>query len=94
MNMCIAVPLARFLHNVESKAILDIMVIMAIIITHNHNMTYYRVGNNAVSGGSYMMIGGYQGTLTASTSNYPLPQKGNSSETRPRNINVMYCIKL
>lgn len=37
MNMCIAVPLARFLHNVESKAILDIMVIMAII---NFGKTY------------------------------------------------------
>lgn len=62
--------------------------------THNHNMEYYRIGNASVSGGNYMMIGGYKGTLTASTSNYPLPQKGNSSETRPRNINVMYCIKL
>jgi hypothetical protein len=35
--MCIAVPLARFLHNVESKAILDIMVIMTII---NFGKTY------------------------------------------------------
>ncbi len=37
INMCIAVPLARFLHNVESKAILDIMVIMTII---NFGKTY------------------------------------------------------
>lgn len=35
--MCIAVPLARSLHNVESKAILDIMVIMTII---NFGKTY------------------------------------------------------
>jgi hypothetical protein len=37
INMCIAVPLARFLHNIESKAILDIMVIMTII---NFGKTY------------------------------------------------------
>jgi microcystin-dependent protein len=62
--------------------------------THNHNMQYYRNGSNAVSGSAYMMIGGYQGSLTASTNNYPLPEKGGSTETRPTNINVMYCIKL
>jgi len=37
INMCIAVPLARLLHNIESKAILDIMVIMTII---NFGKTY------------------------------------------------------
>jgi len=37
INMCIAAPLARFLHNIESSAILDIMVIMAII---NFGKTY------------------------------------------------------
>ena len=62
--------------------------------THNHNMSHYRNGNNPVSGSAYMMLGGYQGTLTASTNNYPLPEKGGSTETRPKNINVMYSIKL
>ena len=31
INMCIAVPLARWVHNIESKVIFDIMVIMTII---------------------------------------------------------------
>lgn len=31
LNVCVAAPLARFVHGIESRAIIDIMVIMTII---------------------------------------------------------------